>query len=150
MLIDIIHSDLKQAQLDRDELKVNTLRLLLSEIRYAEIRKGETENQSLSDGEVTAVIQKEVKKRKEAEIGFRQGNRTDSVEKEEKEAGVLMKYLPEQLTDENLEKIIDQVIAETGAERISDTGKVIGCVLGQVQGRADGARISTLVKKKFV
>lgn len=149
MLIDIIHSDLKQAQLDKDELKTNTLRLLLSEIRYAEIRKRETENQSLSDEEVITVIQKEVKKRKEAADGFRHGGRIDSAEKEESEAEVLIKYLPEQLSDEDLQKIIDQAISETGATRISDMGKVIGKVISQVRGSADGARISTLLKKKW-
>lgn len=149
MLIDIIHSDLKQAQLNKDELKINTLRLLLSEIRYAEMRKGETENQSLSDEEIIAVIQKEVKKRKEAADGFRQGGRVDSAEKEESEAEVLHKYLPEQLSDIELEKIINQAVSETGAMGISDMGKVIGYVLGQVGGSADGARISTLLKKKW-
>lgn len=148
MLLETIQSDLKQAQLDKNELKVSTLRLLLSEIHNAEIRK-ETDEKSLSDEEIIVVIQKEVKKRKEAEIGFIQGGRVDSAQKEEKEAEILLKYLPEQLTDEDLQKIIDQVVSETGAKEISDMGKVIGKVLSQVAGKADGARISNLLKKKW-
>lgn len=148
MLIDIIHSDLKQAQLDKDELKVSTLRLLLSEIHNVEIKK-EVEDKTLSDEEIVTVLQKEVKKRKEAALGFRQGNREDSAKKEELEAEALEKYLPEQLSDEELEKIINQAVLETGAEMVSDMGKVIGRVLDQVGGSADGARISNLLKKKW-
>lgn len=148
MLFETIQSDLKQAQIDKDELKVSTLRLLLSEIHNTEIKK-EAEDKTLSDEEIIAVLQKEVKKRKEAAAGFRQGNREDSAKKEETEAEVLEKYLPEQLSDGELEKIIDQAILETGANGISDMGKVIGKVLSQVQGKADGARVSSLLKKKW-
>lgn len=148
MLLETIQSDLKQAQIDKNELKVSTLRLLLSEIHNVEIKK-ETDENSLSDEEIIAVVQKEVKKRKEAADGFRQGGREDSAKKEEMEAEILLKYLPEQLTDEDLQKIIDQAVSETGAGGISDMGKVIGKVLGQVGGSADGARISNLLKKKW-
>jgi len=149
MLIENLQQDLRQSQLDKDEAKVNTLRLLLSEISYAKIKKNGGEDQELSDDEVVSIIQKEVKKRKEAADGFRQGDREESALKEEAEAEILSKYLPQQLSDEQLNSMIDEAIAQTGAVAISDMGKVIGIVMGKVKGQADGARISSLVKEKL-
>lgn len=148
MLIDILQTDLKKAQLEKDELRVSTMRLLLSELRYAEIGKRENEH-SLTDEEIISIIQKEIKKRKEAALGFRQGKREESAEKEELEADILVQYLPEQLSDEDLIKIIEQTITETGATGIYDMGKVIGQVLGKVGKSADGSRISNILKKKW-
>lgn len=145
MLIDKIQEDLKQAQLQRDEVKVSTLRLLLSEIRYAQISKG----QDLSDPEIISVIQKEIKKRKEAAIGFRQGDRESLAQKEEAEAQILSTYLPEQLSDEELTNLVEGSIKDMGATSITDMGKVIGAVMSKVAGKADGARVSALVKEKL-
>src|SRR3989344_8227687 len=103
MLIDQLNSDLKQAQLARDEVKVSTLRLLLSEIKNAQIQKGA----DLSDEEITQVIQHEVKKRKEAAAGFRTGDREEAALKEETEQRLLEGYLPDQLTIEELTKIVE-------------------------------------------
>jgi len=94
-------------------------------------------------------IQKEVKKGKEAASGFRQGGREDSALKEEKEAEILASYLPKQLSDFELESIIDETISQTGATQISDMGKVIGVIMGKVAGQADGGRVSGLVKEKL-
>lgn len=146
MLIDQIQSDLKEAQLQKDEVKVSTLRLLLSELRYAQINK----NGELSDAEVVTVIQKELKKRKEAAVGFRQGGREDAAIKEEAEAAILAVYLPTQLSDEELTKIVEEAINETGASSVSDMGKVISQVMSKVAGQAEGARVSSLVKEKLV
>lgn len=145
MLITKIQDDLKQAQLQKDEIKVDTLRMLLSEMRYGEIQK----RGQLSGEEVTVVVQKELKKRKEAAVGFRQGGREEAALKEEKEARILSAYLPEQLSDEKLQEIIEASIEEVGAVSIADMGKVIGLVIGKVKGQADGGRISGLVKEKL-
>lgn len=145
MLLDQIQTDLKNAQLNRDEVKVSTLRLLLSEIKNAEIQKG----QSLSDEDLTSVIQREVKKRKEAAAGFRSGDREDSALKEEGEAKILEGYLPAQLSTEELTKIVTDTINEVGATSMADMGKVIGAVMGKVKGQADGGTISGLVKEKL-
>src|ERR1035437_10162676 len=107
MLIDILQTDLKKSQLVKNECEVNTLRLLLSEIRYAEIKKSGND-QKLTDDEITSIIQKEVKKRKEAADGFRQGGREESAKKEEEESVVLVKYLPKQLSDEELNNLIEE------------------------------------------
>lgn len=145
MLIDDLQTDLKSAQLEKDTIKVGTLRLLLSEGTYAKISKGE----ELSDADWIVVIQREIKKRKEAVESFKAGNRPEQALKEEKEAEVLTAYLPEQLSDEQLSKIIEEVINETGAAAISEMGKVIGAVMPKVVGKADGARVSALVKEKL-
>lgn len=140
-----LHDDLTKAQLKRDEVAVSTLRLLLSEISYAQIAKRE----ELDDPDIISVIQREVKKRKEAALGFRQGGREEQALKEEAESEVLQKYLPRQLSDEELTNIIENSIQKVGAKNIADMGEVIGLVMGQVAGQADGSRVSALVKEKL-
>lgn len=143
--MDEIKKDLKQAQMDRDEIKVSTLRLLLSEIHNSQIQKGE----DLTEEEIIQVIQREVKKRKEAIEGFRSGGREDQAQKEEKEAQVLKSYLPAQLSNEELTKLIEDVINNLGAKSLQDLGRVMGEVMKQVKGQADGGRVSALVKEKL-
>jgi|SRR3989338_2518317 len=142
---DQIQEDLKQAQLGRDEVKVSTLRLLLSEIKNTEIAKGD----ELSDADIVATIQKEVKKRKEAAEGFRKGNREDQASAEEAELKILEAYLPAQLSNEELTEIVDQAITEIGATQISDMGRVISLVMSKAAGKVDGGRVSSLVKEKL-
>ena len=144
-MLDQLQNDLKEAQLARNQAKVSTLRLLLAEIHNQEISKGG----SLADADLIAIIQREVKKRKEAALGFRQGNREDQAQKEESEAKILEGYLPEQISDQELTQIIEQVIKEVGAISVQDMGKVMGVVLGKVSGRADGGRVSGIVKEKL-
>lgn len=144
-MVDDIQSDLKQAQLDRDDIRVSTLRLLLSEIHNTQIQKGG----DLSDQDIISVVGKELKKRKEAAAGFRSGGREDQAQKEEKELAILAGYLPQQLNNEELTKIIEDTITELGAQNISDMGKVMGAVMGQVAGRMDGNTVSGIVKEKL-
>lgn len=144
--LDQIHSDLKNAQLARDEVKVSTLRLLLSEIKNAEIAKGS----EINEQDIISITQREVKKRKEAALGFRSGGREDSAQKEEAEQKMLEAYLPAQLTNEELTKIVEQTISEVGAKSMADMGKVIGGVMSKVKGQADGGKVSALVKEKLV
>lgn len=145
MLLEQIKSDLKEAQLKKDNLKVETLRMLLSALIYARIQKGG----DLTDEDIVAVIQREVKKRKEGAEGFRQGGREDSAQKEEEEAGVLTSYLPAQLSDEELLKLVEDAIKEVGASSLSDMGKVISLVMGKAAGQVEGTRVSVLVKEKL-
>ncbi|MDO8576889.1 MAG: GatB/YqeY domain-containing protein [Candidatus Daviesbacteria bacterium] len=154
MLLDQLQADLKSAQLARDEVKVSTLRLLLSEVKNREISKGEV----LPDEEVISVVQREVKKRKEAAEGFRRGDREDSAAAEELEAKVLESYLPVQMSSEELTKLVEDTISEacqltpvseTGAASLQDMGKIIRLVMDKSVGRADGGTISALVKEKL-
>ena len=154
MLLDQIQTDLKNAQLARDETKVSTLRLLLSEIKNGEIAKGGP----LSEGDMISVIQREVKRRKEAAAGFRAGGREESAVKEEQEARVLETYLPAQISTEELTKLVEDTISEacqlalvngSAKPSLQDMGKIIGLVMGKVKGRADGSQVSSIVKERL-
>lgn len=144
-MMDKIQSDLKQAQLARDDVKVSTLRLLLSEIKNAQIAKGVP----LLDEDIVTVVKKEIKKRKEASSAFRNGNREEAAQKEEAESRILEGYLPTQLSNEELTKVVEDTITEIGASGIQDMGKVIGAVMDKVKGNADGGTVSALVKTKL-
>lgn len=144
-MLDRIQEDLKQAQLQRDEIKVSTLRLLLSEIHNLEIKK----NGEVSDQDMIGVIQREVKKRKEAAESFRSGGREDSSQKEEAEAKLLEAYLPAQASTEELTQLVEQTIKEVGATLPADMGKVMSAVMAKVAGKADGAAVSALVREKL-
>lgn len=144
-MVDDLQQDLKKAQLARDEVKVSTLRLLLSEIKNAEIAKGG----ELSKQDLISVIQREVKKRKEAAEGYRLGGREQLAQKEESELAILQNYLPAQISDEELTEAVDQAIKEIGAKTLQDMGKVMGVVMGKVAGKVDGGRVSEVVKSKL-
>lgn len=146
MLFEQIQKDLKNAQLARDEIKVSALRLLLSEIKNAEIQKGAV----LSDADIIAVCQREAKKRKEAILAFRSGGREEAAVKEEKELEILSGYLPQQMEVGELTKIVEEAIKETGANSIADMGKVMGVAMNRVKGQADGGMISSLVKERLL
>jgi len=138
-----IQSDLNQALKDKKKAEVSTLRLLLSEIHNQEIAK----QAELTKEDIIKVVQKEVKRRKEAIEAYQKGNRDDLVAKEKQELEILNKYLPQQMSSKELETIIQSVIKETGASSISDFGKVMGAVMGRVKGQADGKAVSESVKK---
>ena len=121
-MVDKLQQDLKDAQIARDETRVSTLRLLLSEVKNAEIAKGT----DLLDEDIVSLVQKE-----------------------EAEAKILQAYLPAQLSNEELTKIIEESITEVGAKSIQDMGRVIGVVMGKVRGQAEGGMISALVKEKL-
>lgn len=145
MLVEKLQEELKIAQLARDEVKVSTLRLLLSEIHNGEIQKGG----SLDDQDVISVVQREIKRRIEAADGFRQGGREEQAQQEESELKVLKGYLPAQLSNEVLTKLIEDSINEVGAKSLADMGKVMGVVMGKVKGQADGNVVSGIVKEKL-
>lgn len=145
MQLDKIQSDLKIAQLAKDELKTSTLRLLLAEIHNQEIQN----RAPLDEEGIVSVIQREVKKRKEAANGFRAGGRDEQAIREDEEAKILQEYLPAQISDEELTNLVSGTITELGATSLADMGKVIGVVMDKVAGKADGGRVSALVKEKL-
>lgn len=138
-----IQSDLNQALKDRKEAEVSTLRLLLSEIHNQEIAK----QAELTEEDIIKVVQKEVKRRREAIEAYQKGKRDDLVAKEKQELEILNKYLPQQMSSQELETIIQSVIKETGASGMSDFGKAMGAIMAKVRGRADGKAVSESVKK---
>lgn len=138
-----LEQDAHQAMKDRDELKVSTLRMLLAAVRNKEIDKKRV---VLGDDDIIAVLASELKKRKEAAEAFRAGGRADSAEKELKEAAIISAYLPEELSEAELENIIKEAIKETSSSA-GDFGKVMKILMPKIKGRADGSKVSELVKK---
>jgi len=143
-LQDRIPQELKGAMLARDELRVSTLRLLKSALGYAQI---ERKKDKLDDGEVVAVLQKEIKKRREAAELYKAGGRPELAEKETKEAAILEEFLPKALPPEELEQLVRATIQELGATSKKEMGPVIKAVQAKAAGRADGKSISLLVGK---
>jgi len=138
-----IQADMKQALKKKEALVVSTLRLLLAEIHNQEIEK----QKELTDEEIVGVVQKEVKRRKEAIEAYRKGKREDLLTKEKKEMALLNNYLPQPLSAEELETTIQSVIKELGATGPADFGKVMGPVMAKVKGKTDGQAVSEAVKK---
>ena len=139
-----IQQDIKAAMLARDADKLGTLRLLKSALGYAQIEK---KTDSLPDADVMAIIQREVKKRRDSAEQFTTGGRPELADKELKEIVVLETLLPKQLSAEELEQLVHATIQETGATSKKDMGAVMKAVQAKVAGRADGKTISTLVGK---
>ena len=144
-LIARMEGDLKQATLARDAGRRDALRLILSSLRSAEKEL----QRPLSDEEELQVLQRERKRRTEAAEAFRAGGREEQAEKEERELAVLQEFMPEPIPDEELERIVDDAIAETGATSLRDLGRVMADVMPQVAGRADGSSVSQLVREKL-
>jgi uncharacterized protein len=139
-----IQQELKAAMIAKDADKLSTLRMLKSAMGYAQIEK---KTESLSDPEITALIQKEVKKRRDSIEQYRSGGRPELADKEEKEITVLEAFLPTPLSPEELEQLVKSTIQETGATSKKEMGQVIKAVQAKASGRAEGKTISALVGK---
>lgn len=146
MLQEQIDVDLRDAMRAKDEIRLSTLRLLKSAVTYAGIAKN---TEKMDDVEIVKVIQREVKKREEAIENYVKGARPELAEKEKKELAILQSYLPAQIPEEELARIVEQAVAKTGASTKAQMGMVIKEVMAEVQGRADGKRISALVSRKL-
>lgn len=140
-----IDQDTKEALKKKDSLRLNVLRMLKSEIKYKEIEKGS----ELSDDEVISVLSSSVKRRKDSIQQFEKGERDDLVSREKAELELVLKYLPEQLTEEELSQIINQAIKELNASGPSDLGKVMRQIMPEVRGRADGKRVNQMVSSQL-
>jgi uncharacterized protein len=144
-LIGRIEDELAQAMRDRDGDRRDALRLILSNLRSAEKEL----QRELHDEEELQVLQRERKKRIEAAEAFRAGGSEERAAKEEQELAVLEEFMPEPLSEEELETIIDDAIAECGATSLRDLGRVMADVMPQIAGRADGGHVSQLVREKL-
>jgi uncharacterized protein YqeY len=144
-LIARIEEELAAARRDRDAERRDALSLILSQLRSAEKEL----QRPLHDDEELQVLQRERKKRLEAAEAFRAGGREEQAESEEHELEVLEEFMPEPLSEEEIETIIDDAIAECGATSLRDLGRVMADVMPQVAGRADGSAVSQLVREKL-
>ena len=144
-LIGHIEEDLQTAMRARERERTDTLRMILASLRAAEKEL----LRPLKEDEELQVLQRERKRRAEAADAFREGARPEQAEKEERELEVIQAFMPEPMSEEAIEQIIDDAIAETGATSLRDLGRVMADVMPQVAGRADGSTVSQLVREKL-
>ncbi|KAF0394000.1 GatB/YqeY domain-containing protein [Pediococcus pentosaceus] len=137
-----LNNDLKTAMKAHDKLSLSVIRMIKSEILNEQGRVGH----ELNDEDFSAVINRAYKQRKESINEFQKGGRDDLVQETEAELKVVEKYMPEQLSDEELQTIISDVIAETGATSKADFGKVMSKLMPKVKGKADGSKVNEIVK----
>lgn len=147
-MLEQIQNDMKTAMKAGDKIRLGTLRMLVSEIKNLKISKGGI-NTELEEGDLLALLQREVKKRLEAAQSYRDAGREETADKEEKEAEIVKEYMPRELSDEELAGIVDETIAETGAATKREMGKVMGAIMARYKGRVDGKKIQNLVMNKL-
>jgi len=144
-LIDRIENEVKEAMLAREGERRDALRLILNSLRSAEKEL----QRPLSEDEELQVLQRERKRRTEAAEAFRAGDRPEQAAQEEAELAILEEFMPEPLSEEELEQIVDDAIAETGATSMRDMGRVMADVMPQIAGRADGSAVGQIVREKL-
>ena len=137
-----IDSEMKEALRGKDSVKLSVMRMLLAAVKNTEISK---KVKKLDDADIVQVIQKMIKEHKESISQFEKGQRADLVNKEKAELDILLKYVPAQMSEEEVTVIVRAVIQELGATTKADNGKVMKAVIEKVRGRADGRLISQLV-----
>jgi uncharacterized protein YqeY len=148
-LLDQIKIDLKEAMKAKEELRLSVLRMMISVIRNKEISLRKGEDIVLSDEQILEVLSSEVKKRKDSIESYKEGNREDLVEIEKNEIDIIAKYLPAQMSEEELEKIVEDVMKTKSENSTVAFGAIMGEVMARVKGKADGTAVSAMVKKKL-
>ena len=145
MLKEKLQNDMKEAMKAGDALRRMVLSLVLSAVKNKEIEK----RSELTDEEIVDVLSSEVKKRKESIESYEKGGREELAQKERDELNVLMEYMPEQMSEDEIRTEAKKAIAETGAKEIKEMGKVLGVLMPNLKGRADGQTVSRIVKEEL-
>lgn len=140
-----IIEDIKSAMKSQDKVALSVVRMLKSDIQMAELNK----KSELTDDEVVAIVSKQIKMRKDSIKEFEKGNRNDLIEQSEQEIKILEKYLPEQLTEEEVIDIINNVFGKVNPTSQSDMGKIMGVLTPLVKGKTDMGIVSKIVKEKL-
>lgn len=145
LLKDKLTEDMKQAMKDKEagKLRLSVIRMVRSALRNLEI----DQKKELNDNEVLDVLAKEVKMRRDSLEEFKKGNRPDLVETLEQEIEILMSYLPEQLSEDEIRKLVSQAIQDSNAASVKDMGKVMALLMPSTKGRADGKMVNTIVRE---
>lgn len=142
-ILDRVQQDYTQALKDKETTKVDILRVVISSLKNAQIQKGQ--DKSMTDDEQMKIVQTEVKKLKDAVDQYTKAGRDDLAKTEKTQLDIVMAYMPEQLSDEDLKAIVGEVIKETGAENMSQMGMVMGAAMSKVSGKADGNAVKEIV-----
>jgi uncharacterized protein len=148
-LHDRIETDLRDAMKARDKARTSALRMVVAALKNRATADGLSPQGRLDDEVVEKVLATEVKRRKEAAAAFREAGREGSAAAEEAEAAIYEAYLPEQLGDDELAALVDQAIADVGATGPQDMGRTMKAAMAKVAGRADGSRVSAIVKARL-
>jgi uncharacterized protein len=155
VMLQKLNDDLRQSIRDKNELKTSTIRLLISAVKYAEMKKQDVEFNknpnadlkqiTMSDTDILGVIAKEIKQREDSIAAYSAGHRQDLVDKETTEMNILKTYMPQQMTQDEIMAEAKQMIAEIGAKGPNDKGKVMGKLVAKLKGKADGQVINKVV-----
>jgi uncharacterized protein YqeY len=150
-LIEQVQHDVNAALKAGERDRVHALRLIASELQKAakEALQGDPSGATLREDDEVAVLQRERKRRLEAAEAYREGGRQEAAAAEEREAEIIASYMPEQISDEELGAIVGDAVAESGASSPQEMGKVMSLVMPKVKGRADGKRVSAVVREKL-
>lgn len=141
-----LQQELTTSMLARNELKTSVLRMLISAINYYEIQKGGA-GYSASEEDIISVIGSQAKQRRDSIEEYKKANRPELADKEQKELEILQTYMPAQMSEEEIKKLVSEAVSQTGASTIQDMGKVMGALMPKVKGKADGSLVSNLVKQ---
>lgn len=136
-------NDLKQSMKEKDTLKKSCITM----VRAAILQVEKDKKVQLNDDEIVDIIAKQVKQGKDALEDFKKADRQDLIEQTQKEMDVLTKYLPQQLSEDEIEQIVSETISEVGATSMKDMGKVMGAIMPKVKGKADGSLVNKFVKQ---
>jgi uncharacterized protein len=155
VMLQKLNDDLRQSIRDKNELKTSTIRLLISAVKYAEMKKQDVEFNknpnadlkqiTMSDADILGVIAKEIKQREDSIAAYAAGHRQDLVDKETTEMNILKTYMPQQMTQDEVVAEAKQMIAEVGAKGPNEKGKVMGKLVAKLKGKADGQLINKVV-----
>jgi len=143
-LLERLNDDMKQAMKNKEKEKLSVIRMLKAALQNEAIKLGK---QQLSEEEELTVLSREVKQRKDSLHEFNKADRTDLVEKVQSELAFVEKYMPPQLSEEEVEVLVQEAISESGATSKADMGKVMGILMPKVKGKADGTLVSKLVQR---
>ena len=143
-------NSMKEAMKAKDQLTLDTVRMVLAKIKDQDIAARSSGNQDgISDGDIASLMQNMIKQRQESAKMYRDGNRPELAEKEDNEISVIEKYLPKQLSDAEIQSVVEQIVASTGASSIKDMGKVMGELKANYAGQLDMAKAGAVIKQKL-
>ncbi len=146
-LNDQLTEDLKQAMKAKDAVRLRTIRSLRAALKEKEIAERRDGEAHLSEEQVLAIVQKQAKQRRDAIAQYEPAGRDDLVAKEQEELKIIEAYLPKQLGDEEIRRVVQEIVAATGASSMREMGKVMSATMEQLRGRADGRRINEIARE---
>lgn len=147
-LKETIQTDVKKAMIEKDALRVSVLRMVVASVLNKEKEKG-SDADELTNEEVLGIVSSEAKKRKDSIEQYEKGDRSDLAEKEKEELKILLAYLPEQMSEEEIRKIVKEKISQLGAAGMQDMGKVMGALMSDLKSKADGTVVKKIVEDEL-